>query len=101
MRSLKCKSSNGLVEINKWYKILFNENIWLVQVYSYDVTTMKLCHKGDCYILDDEDDITNTYPSKNGVYHGWGLLLGNKITKVGRSELKSIFLKNDIRRTYK
>jgi hypothetical protein len=100
MRSLRCKN-NELVEINKWYKILFNEDIWLVQVYSYDITTMLLYHKGDCYVLDDEDDITNTISSYNGVYHEWGgLYVDYKITKVGRSEVRGIFLKNGVKRSY-
>ena len=101
MRSLRRKN-NELVEINKWYKILFNEDIWLVQVYSYDITTMLLTHKGDCYVLDDEGDITNTYTPRNGVYHEWGNLyqLGSNITRVGRSELKSILLKSGVKRSY-
>jgi hypothetical protein len=103
MRSIKGLSEfNGLVKINKWYKISKNGSIWLIQAYDYDIPTKKLSHKDDCYVINDDDTIVGTYSSWNGVYHGWGYLSDyTKVEEVNRSELRRIFLKNDIRRTYK
>ena len=103
MRSIKGLSEfNGLVETNKWYKISYHQNIWLVQVYKYDRSTKKLFHRGDCYVINDDETIVSTYSSWNGVYHSWGYLYDdNKVERINRSELRRIFLKNDIRRTYK
>jgi hypothetical protein len=103
MRSIKKLSEfNGLVETNKWYKISKNGSIWLIQVYDYDISIKELSHKGDCYIINDDDTIVGTYSSWNGVYHGWGYLSDyTKVERINRSELRRIFLKNDIRRTYK
>ena len=101
MRSLKGEE-NVLIIPNKWYKIYERSHIWLLQAYKYDIEYEKIFCLGDCYKINNNNDIIATYCGdktfENGIiYSSWGYLeYGCIIQKIKFIDLKRFLLKNNI-----
>ena len=102
MRSINKKLKKGV-----WIKTVFTNYTWLIQIYDVedndndnDNDNIHINHMGDCYTLDGNDRIINTYHCYDDEeYHGWGSLKNDRpIEHIRCSDVNKIMRKNNINR---